>query len=294
MDPVRIADLLAPFVTEEQRVQLEPLLPRISTYIDILLRWNARINLTAIRNPEEIVTRHFGESFFAARHLFPGRTHVGTAAFACPIETSSGMNTADSATHLAGSQSNDSQSNGSQSNGSQSNGSQSNGSQSNGSQSNRGRAALQGRVTGAEEIGASAPVAVADIGSGAGFPGVPLKLWAPEISLTLIESNHKKATFLREIARALTLTDINIQNVRAEVLSRSAFDVVTLRAVERFETVVPIASSLVKPAGRLALLIGTSQLALAGKDDTFESIPIPQSSSRLLVIAHRNIGGYMR
>src|ERR1700757_471002 len=71
MDPVRIAALLAPFVTEEQRVQLEPLLPRISTYIDILLRWNARINLTAIRNPEEIVTRHFGESLFAARFLFP-------------------------------------------------------------------------------------------------------------------------------------------------------------------------------------------------------------------------------
>jgi 16S rRNA (guanine527-N7)-methyltransferase len=269
MDPVRIADLLAPFVTEEQRVQLEPLLPRISTYIDILLRWNARINLTAIRNPEEIVTRHFGESFFAARHLFPG-THVGTAAFGCPIETSSveeGMDTGDSATHLAGSQSNR-------------------------SQSDRGRAALQGRVTGAEEIGASAPVAVADIGSGAGFPGVPLKLWAPEISLTLIESNHKKATFLREIARALTLTDINIQNARAEALSQSAFDVVTLRAVDRFETIVPIASSLVKPAGRLALLIGTSQLAqaqsgLAGKNDTFESIPIPQSSFRLLVIAHR-------
>jgi 16S rRNA (guanine(527)-N(7))-methyltransferase RsmG len=285
MDPVRIADLLAPFVTEKQRVQLEPLLPRISTYVDILLRWNARINLTAIRNPEEIVTRHFGESFFAARHLFPDRTHVGTAAFACPIETSSveaGMSTGDSATHLAGSQSNRSQSNRSQSNRSQSNR----------SRSNRGRAALQGRVTGPEEIGASAPVTVADIGSGAGFPGVALKLWAPEISLTLIESNHKKATFLREVARALTLTDINIQDVRAEVLSRSAFDVVTLRAVERFETIVPIASSLVKPEGRLALLIGTSQLALAqsglaGKHDIFESIPIPQSSSRLLVIAHR-------
>jgi len=88
------------------------------------------------------------------------------------------------------------------------------------------------------------------------------------------------------------LTDINIQNARAEALSQSAFDVVTLRAVDRFETIVPIASSLVKPTGRLALLIGTSQLAqaksgLEGKNDTFESIPIPQSSSRLLVIAHR-------
>ena len=53
---------------------------------------------------------------------------------------------------------------------------------------------------------------------GAGFPGIPIKLWAPEISLTLIESNHKKATFLREVARALTLTDVDIQNARAESL----------------------------------------------------------------------------
>ncbi len=43
----------------------------ISMYVDILLRWNARINLTAIRDPEEIITRHFGESLFAASHLFP-------------------------------------------------------------------------------------------------------------------------------------------------------------------------------------------------------------------------------
>ena len=43
----------------------------ISIYIDLLLRWNARINLTAVRQPEEIVTRHFGESIFAARRLFP-------------------------------------------------------------------------------------------------------------------------------------------------------------------------------------------------------------------------------
>src|ERR1019366_3265140 len=46
-------------------------LQNILTYIDLLLRWNARINLTAIRDPEEIVTRHFGESLFAARCLFP-------------------------------------------------------------------------------------------------------------------------------------------------------------------------------------------------------------------------------
>jgi 16S rRNA (guanine527-N7)-methyltransferase len=47
------------------------LYPQLSTYLDLLLKWNARTNLTAIRDPEEIVRRHFGESLFAARHLDP-------------------------------------------------------------------------------------------------------------------------------------------------------------------------------------------------------------------------------
>jgi 16S rRNA (guanine527-N7)-methyltransferase len=63
-----IASLLTPYLT------LPPpknLMPRLSTYLDLLLKWNARTNLTAIRAPEEIVRRHFGESLFAARHLDP-------------------------------------------------------------------------------------------------------------------------------------------------------------------------------------------------------------------------------
>ena len=73
MHPARIAELLQPFLQQnDQRLTANNALYQdISTYIDILHRWNARINLTAIRNPEEIVTRHFGESLFAARHLFP-------------------------------------------------------------------------------------------------------------------------------------------------------------------------------------------------------------------------------
>ncbi len=87
MDQARIAELLAPFLrisskevchsdeprsrNEESAVLSPARLQHISTYIDLLQRWNARVNLTAIRNEEEIVTRHFGESLFAARHLFP-------------------------------------------------------------------------------------------------------------------------------------------------------------------------------------------------------------------------------
>lgn len=210
MDPARIAELLTPFFAEDEK-PAEILLSCISTYIDILLRWNARLNLTAVRDREQIVARHFGESLFAARHLFPNRAT------------------------------------------------------------------------------ASGPVTLADVGSGAGFPGIPIKLWAPDLSLTLIESNHKKATFLREVARALTLTNINIKNTRAETLPQFTFDLVTLRAVERFEQVLPTAAALVKPHGRLALLVGSDQESRAQSilpGYVFkDSIPIPLSRSRVLLIS---------
>ena len=245
MHPARIAELLEPYLGPPEAGSLRPeVLPRISTYIDLLQRWNARVNLTAIRDEEEIVTRHFGESFFAARHLFP--------------ELASERRTT-----------NDSQ---------------------------------QNRVNQLEDKGAFPPVqanehrrtanaatSVADVGSGAGFPGIPLKLWAPEISLTLIESNHKKATFLKELTRALTLTDINIQTARAETLPPSSFDVVTLRAVERFETILPVAARLVAPAGRLALLIGSAQYSIAQAilpSLTWAPlVPIPNSQARVLAVA---------
>jgi 16S rRNA (guanine(527)-N(7))-methyltransferase RsmG len=244
-------------------------------YIDILLRWNARINLTAIRDPEEIVTRHFGESLFAARHLFPRSPHVGTAPQACPERSRRGAPAErSSALTVAG-----------------------------GEAANRGRAALQGRDTGMNKKGALAPGAsdqrpttndrptVADVGSGAGFPGLPFKIWDPSISLTLIESNQKKATFLREVARAITLTDVNIQNARAESLAGRTFDVVTLRAVEHFEAILPVAADLVAPAGSLALLLGAAQLdrarSLLPNLEWSAPIAIPASRSRVLLQAHR-------
>jgi len=245
MQPARISELLQPFLSptpnpchsspgqrpgEELAVLSAAQLHHISTYIDILQRWNARINLTAIRNEEEIVTRHFGESLFAARHLFP-TSSLAPLEFEQPASACSALGT---------------------------------------------------RYSGL----------LADLGSGAGFPGIPIKLWAPHISFTLIEPNHKKAAFLREVARSLTLTDINIQNTRAETLPAGAFDVVTLRAVERFAHVLPIAARLLAPSGRLALLISSSQLAQARStlpDLTWQlPIQVPHSKSRLLLIGENH------
>ena len=221
MTPARIAELLVPFLGQYEQPETSALFANISTYIDILIRWNSRINLSAIRDPEQIVTRHFGESLFLARNLF-----VGTTAIGCPA----------------------------------------------------------GR--GPSTVVAST---LADLGSGAGFPGLPIKLWAPSISLTLIESNHKKAAFLGEIIRSLRLTDVNIQNTRAETLPPAAFDVVTLRAVERFDAALPIAARLLKPRGRLALLIGSAQVPQARSilpDTNFSHpFPVPLSTSRVLLMS---------
>ena len=213
MDAAHIAALLSPFLDEANGQRLTASdLSNISTYIDLLLRWNARINLTAIRDPEEIVTRHFGESFFAARHMFPKTSSVPSVV---------------------------------------------------------------------------KDFSLADLGSGAGFPGLPIKLWAPPITLTLIESNQKKATFLREVIRAITLTSIDVFHGRAEDFPDDRADFVTLRAVERFNTVLPIADSLLSSGGKLALLIGNAQLEPAKKqlsNYAWSCVFVPQSSSRILAI----------
>ena len=232
---------------EESAVLSPAQLLDISTYIDILIRWNARINLTAVRDPEEIVTRHFGESLFTARHLFPTTVHAGTAA---PQLFPSHVGTAAQACP---------------------------------ERSRRGCPAERSSAAGT----------LADLGSGAGFPGLPIKLWAPHISLTLIESNHKKATFLHEVTRALTLTDVDIQNARAENLTGKAFDVITLRAVERFESILPVAAALVRPAGLLALLIGASQQTPAQTSlprfTWSKPISIPSSSARILLTGKQQV-----
>lgn len=67
-----IETLLTPYLSPHLSKVPASLLPQLSAYLDLLLKWNARTNLTAIRDPEEIVRRHFGESLFAAQHLDPG------------------------------------------------------------------------------------------------------------------------------------------------------------------------------------------------------------------------------
>jgi len=219
----QIAELLAPFL-EAPLSQKQ--LDAVSTHLDLLLRWNQHINLTAVRQAEDIITRHFGESFFLARQLFSPEW--------------------------------------------------------------RGN--------------------VVDLGSGAGFPGMPLAIYAGNTRVTLIESNSKKATFLRELTRALKPSGLSVYAGRAEdwlpETRRERTDVVTLRAVEKFESAVRLAASLLRcrtaltdempsaePAERrLALLIGSAQVesakALAEGLTWQAPVPTPGSQNRVVLIGN--------
>jgi 16S rRNA (guanine527-N7)-methyltransferase len=220
VQPDRIARLLSPYLGE--RTLEDEKLAQLAAYLDLLVRWNARMNLTAVREPEEIVTRHFGESLFAARHLYPER----------------------------------------------------------GIQDSR----------------------LVDLGSGAGFPGLPIKIWAPTLQATLLESNQRKATFLREVVRALQLREVEVLAIRAEEyavpVSSSGFPIssctITLRAVERFQQIVPAAVNLLgqfpASARRLALLIGTAQVetacTLANRVTWSDPLDVPGSSRRVLLVGN--------
>lgn len=67
LPPETIRELLSPYLSSSQLT--DDLIGQLSTYLDLLIRWNARVSLTAIRRPEEIVQRHFGESLFTGAHL---------------------------------------------------------------------------------------------------------------------------------------------------------------------------------------------------------------------------------
>jgi 16S rRNA (guanine(527)-N(7))-methyltransferase RsmG len=284
LDTARIAALLDPFLKQSLNSrQLE----QISTYIDLLLRWNARINLTAIRHPEEIVTRHFGESFFLARHVFPDASSVARTLLSANPGSTQPQPPPDQIRYCHPERS-------------------SSAGVSPASPQNchpeRSHAIREAddAAQSKDPYPPTTPPRVLDIGSGAGFPALPLKIWAPNIHLTLVESNHKKATFLREVTRALTLTDIDVRTDRAELLAASPdfprTQVVTLRAVERFETILPQAIKLLAPQATLALLIGKSQLPYLNSQATIDwhpPIPVPQSNERVLATGIHNQSGIL-
>jgi 16S rRNA (guanine527-N7)-methyltransferase len=186
-------------------------LEQLTTHFALLLEWNRKINLTSLRQPEEIAARHFGESLFLTRLL--------------PL---------------------------------------------------------------------SEPVAaglLVDVGSGAGFPGLPLKSAWPWLPAILLEPNQKKAVFLKEVVRSCKMEGVE---VRAERL-KEALDhdcagrasLVTVRAVAASPDFVGDIRRLLQRDGEIALFLGAKDAQQLAKVPGFrwrDPVAIPQSERRVILI----------
>ncbi|WP_257644226.1 16S rRNA (guanine(527)-N(7))-methyltransferase RsmG [Luteimonas salinisoli] len=141
-------------------------------YLALLQRWNRAYNLTAVREPQAMVTRHLLDSLAMLPHL-----------------------------------------------------------------------PAQGRL--------------ADLGTGPGLPGIPLAIARPALQVALVESNGKKARFLREAVRSLGLDNARVLESRAEAVDEpGAHDLVTARALASLADILAVGGHLLAPGGRLLALKG--------------------------------------
>jgi len=180
----------------------------IQRYMAMLLVWNEKVNLTAIRDPLEVLYRHFCECMYAA--------------VAMPLQS--------------------------------------------------------GRL--------------ADVGSGAGFPGLALKIVRPELQVFLIESNVKKATFLAEVVRELQLADTRVLVSRYEELGDeiTPLDFVCSRALGEFDKLLSWARAERVAAGQAILWVGGRDIEEIKQIAGWiwkEPISVPHSLQRFLLVGTR-------
>jgi 16S rRNA (guanine527-N7)-methyltransferase len=195
-----IQSWIAPFYTELSTHQVD----QIQKYISLLLLWNQKVSLTSIENPQELVSRHFGESFFGAKFI--------------------------------------------------------------------------------ENVGCR----LADVGSGAGFPGLALKIALPDLQVFLIEQDTRKATFLNEVIRALNLAGAKVLRSQYEALAPEVanFNVIVSRAVGDHKSLLKWAAPRLHEAGQVVLWIGADDAArLTALPNWKWQLPqsIPDSKNRVLL-----------
>lgn len=200
MKPERIRTLLEPYISPLP----DNIEHKVQKYMTLLEKWAGRVSLTSIRDPEEIVRFHFGESIFAL--------HV--------------------------------------------------------SQINNGR--------------------LADVGSGAGFPGLAIKLARPKLSTTLIEPNKKKSAFLHEVARTLDLSDVQIlpTDFESSGIDRDSLAAVACRALGQHALLLNWSHARLAREGSVLLWVSSDDAkAISAKSEWNWHTPllIPNTRGRFLL-----------
>ena len=122
---------------------------------------------------------------------------------------------------------------------------------------------------------------LADLGSGAGLPGIPLAIARPDVAVTLVESNGKKTRFLREAVRSLPLSNVTVDQARVQDAT-GAFDTITARAFASLPDMLAWAGHLLAPNGRW--------LALKGRADPAE-LGVASSGFRVIAVHHLQVPG---
>jgi len=125
-----------------------------------------------------------------------------------------------------------------------------------------------------------------DIGTGAGFPGVVLKIFYPNLKVILLDSNHKKTDFLKELVSKLDLDNVTIVNARVEDFAKdnlNSFDVVTARAVTNMRVLTELAMPLVKKDKYFVAMKGSNDDEIFEAEQTIYKYGIVEDMVMLLL-----------
>lgn len=130
---------------------------------------------------------------------------------------------------------------------------------------------------------------LADVGTGAGFPGLALRVLLAELQLTLIEPNLRKTVFLAEVCRQLRLTGVEILRNRFADVDPAPLrlDFLTSRATGGYEELLEWASLALVPGGKVVLWLGAEEASRVGRLSGFDWRPaklLPRSQSRFLLV----------
>ncbi|TFE01439.1 16S rRNA (guanine(527)-N(7))-methyltransferase RsmG [Jeotgalibacillus salarius] len=155
-------------------------------------------------------------------------------------------------------------------------------------------------ITAAFYIDFSQPMSICDVGAGAGFPSIPLKICFPHLKVSIVDSLNKRITFLNHLADELKLENVHFFHDRAETFGqnpqhREQYDLVTARAVARLSVLSELCMPLVKMGGRFAAMKGAGAAEelsqgkkaitmLGGKETAVHSFTLPEEESERSVI----------